>query len=609
MKRFRGLVLVGGLLAAALWMGMPASSQTQTGSLPGTGVIGVVKSADGKPMEGVAVSARAQGKTFTTSVWTNQNGEYYFPPLESGQHKMWAQAVGFDRALGEQAVTSGRKLEQNFTLKPIQNFEMQLSDAEWLESLPDETVADRRMKMVLLNNCSTCHQPAFVLQKRFDAASWEIIINKMGKISGWQDPPVKPGTTTPYASPVMDADGKPMGAEQRLWAHYKNDIIQYLARVRGPNTFPLKLKPFPRPTGDATQLVVTEYDVPNNEGSLSKFDTKTFKSTRFTVGKNGETIAEEVSPIDNEYRSGSDWMLGTRSDEQEGASIHDIALGTDGNIYYDGSGVTPDKRGWIWCCGLLKLDIASQKFQVYPRPQGAPGFHNGKVVDPQGYVWGTQQNGAHRISPETGQWTEFKALTPYGRPYDMTIDREGKVWFAQIAVDKIAVIDSRTGDTSEVVLTPFESPEIRPEDIEIGKASGAWTMNAPLYQKGPRRMSADPDGDYVWVGEYWVGRLAKIDIHTKKVVAEYPIPEGRFGHPYKVVVDKNHMVWFALANEDRFGRFNPFTEKFTMYPLPTRGTNSRFMVVDNSSEIPTLWVPYTSAQKIAKVQFRMNTAR
>ena len=283
-------------------------------------------------------------------------------------------------------------------------------------------------------------------------------------------------------------------------------------------------------------------------------------------------------------------------------------MGTDGNIYYDGSGLIPDKRGWIWSGGLLKLDIATQKLQLYPRPLGAPGFHNGKVVDPQGYVWGTQQNGAHRINPDTGEWKEFKALTPYGRPYDMTIDREGKVWFAQIAVDKVAVIDSLTGEASEVALTPFEAPEIRPEDIAIGKASGAWTMNAPLYQKGPRRMSADPNGDFVWVGEYWVGRIAKIDIHTKKVVAEYTIPESRFGHPYKIVVDKNHMVWFALANEDRLGKFNPFTEKFTLYPLPTRGTNSRFLVVDNSTEVPSLWVPYTSAQKIAKVQFRTPTA-
>ena len=121
-------------------------------------------------------------------------------------------------------------------------------------------------------------------------------------------------------------------------------------------------------------------------------------------------------------------------------------------------------------------------------------------------------------------------------------------------------------------------------------------------------MGADPNGDFVWVGEYWAGRLAKIDIHTKKVT-EYPIPQGRYAHPYKVVVDKDHMVWFGMANADLLGKFNPFTETFTMYPLPTRGSNSRHLVIDNRTEGLTLWVPYTSAQKIAKVQFRANTAR
>src|SRR5438067_1823422 len=58
---------------------------------------GTVKGADGKPMEGVDVSAKAAGSTITTSVWTNQNGAYAFPVLDAGQYRVWAQAVGFDR--------------------------------------------------------------------------------------------------------------------------------------------------------------------------------------------------------------------------------------------------------------------------------------------------------------------------------------------------------------------------------------------------------------------------------------------------------------------------------------------------------------------------------
>ena len=44
-------------------------------------------------MEGVTVSARATGSSITTSVFTDADGQYFFPPLSEGRHKVWAQAV------------------------------------------------------------------------------------------------------------------------------------------------------------------------------------------------------------------------------------------------------------------------------------------------------------------------------------------------------------------------------------------------------------------------------------------------------------------------------------------------------------------------------------
>ena len=60
---------------------------------------GTVKSPDGKPLEGVTVSVRGEGKTFVTTVFTNQQGVYVFPPLEKGlKYSLWAQAQGFQTA-------------------------------------------------------------------------------------------------------------------------------------------------------------------------------------------------------------------------------------------------------------------------------------------------------------------------------------------------------------------------------------------------------------------------------------------------------------------------------------------------------------------------------
>ena len=129
-------------------------------------------------------------------------------------------------------------------------------------------------------------------------------------------------------------------------------------------------------------------------------------------------------------------------------------------------------------------------------------------------------------------------------------------------------------------------------------------MNQPLYGKGPRRLRADMKGDTLWVCEYFGGRLAKIDIHTKKLT-EYKLPGWyRYAYPYEPVVDKNHTVWFSLANADALGRFDPATEKFTFYPLPTRGISGRHIDVDNNHASPEIWIPYDAAGKVARIQFR-----
>src|SRR5580704_11758836 len=57
---------------------------------------GTVKSADGKPLEGVTVSIRGDGKSWVTTVFTNAQGIYVFPPVQQGlKYSLWAQAQGF----------------------------------------------------------------------------------------------------------------------------------------------------------------------------------------------------------------------------------------------------------------------------------------------------------------------------------------------------------------------------------------------------------------------------------------------------------------------------------------------------------------------------------
>ena len=56
---------------------------------------GTITSAAGEKMGGVTVSAKAEGSTITTSVYTDEAGGYYFPALPEGKYRVWAQALTF----------------------------------------------------------------------------------------------------------------------------------------------------------------------------------------------------------------------------------------------------------------------------------------------------------------------------------------------------------------------------------------------------------------------------------------------------------------------------------------------------------------------------------
>ena len=616
MSGSRVMFLALGLAAVALSATLPAISETAASSIELTGT---ARGADGTPMEGVAVSAKAEGSSVTTSVWTNQNGAYAFPALEGGRYQVWAQALGFDRPVADVTVTAGKAMQQNFTLKPTEIIPRSLSTAEWMQSLPEETSFDRRMKMVVLNNCSNCHLPANWLEKRFDEASWETILDYMEKIApdgdvpenSAGDPPGRRAGGAEFPAGELDANGNPVSVHAKLMKFYRKDLVEYLTRVAGPKPLVLKARPFPRPTGVATQIVVTEYDLPfERPRGVGKLDPRTGK-VAFLAARDGKTVVQEVPVMGrNEYRTGSDWSWGTRDEHLE-RGTHDIAIGTDGNVYFGMNAMSSDPtRNLIWyggSRGFVSLDVKTNAIKVYPGLE-YPLSH-GTQVDTKGNVWGSFGLGFARLNIASGQITQFNTVTPYSRPYDLGVDRFDNAWVSQLAIDKLAVVDGRTFDVKEVALPPLKSPDLRPEDIEIFNTVGSWDHNAAPGQQGPRRMSGDLKGDYVYSGLYWAGGIAQIDARTKTFVKIHSVPEMRWAQPYKPIADKNHMVWFSNSAADMLGQLNPTTGKITLYQLPTRGTNSRHLAVDDTTPIPTVWVPYTGAGKIARVQFRTDTSK
>ncbi len=576
---------------------------------------GAVKSLEGKPLEGVTVSVRGRGKTFVTTVFTNQQGIYVFPPLEKGlKFSLWAQAQGFETARFDAEAGSGAiQMLAELRLKPLNNFEKQLTGVEWMNSFPENTPAEKREKRIYASNCSGCHANQFTLQNRFDAASWGKIVRVMSLSSGGT--PVRPNFA---GTPTIEA--------------YKDEIVRFLTKVRGPGKANYELKPLPRPTGAAAQVVITEFDLPRPE-----------------------------DPPESYVHDGSNWMEGTPS-RWQGRAAHDAAVGPDGSIYLSDEttlgasifkletqsgkvtsykfpsknggvasthGIAVDPEGHIWTNdqsndNLLMFDPKAERFREFLRLETMPGARNTVVVDQKvhkGIVWSATvqdgavkldpktgksvfQNGALRFDPKTAEYSFYPLITGKDT-YGVTVDREGHAWYSSPGSDRVDVVDAQTGKTAEIVFAPA-GPEtgMQITDADKENYSKLYSLQnsaTPLHNC-PRRIGADLNADVVWVGLYCADKIAKIDIHTHKVT-QYALPH-KYSYPYGVVVDNEHNVWINLNNTDMIAKFNPATETFTEYQMPSRGTVMRHLAVNYGASGPEIIAPETGLNKVARIQFR-----
>lgn len=572
---------------------------------------GAVKSAAGAKLAGVTVSAKVEGSTITTSVFTDEDGEYYFPAIAAGHYSVWAQADGFDISRG--AVDLSTTKHHDFVLNTTTDLAKELSGDQMLASLPDQTPDDRRMKRIVRNTCTSCHQPNYILQNKFDEQGWTAILETMKRVNvagGYLGP------NSPIAAPID---------------FHEKELAAYLARARGPEATDMKFKLRPRPTGDAARAVFTEYDVP-------------------LFGPND-------GPKQYGTDNGSDWSLGTPSSFFGQHGVHDAQADLDGNIWFsvnvpnpyaslgrvdaktgetkffrvdglhgmaaNGHGAMRDAQGHIWFNispgeehgpgRLINVDPSTQTLQVYTPPMSmeGPTFIAGTVdVDGKGKIWASTYHGASRFDPVTKEFTEYKSPTfknadGIGNTYGLTADGDGNGWWAEMNLDMVAKTDMETGKVTEIKIP--EVPGIKsmftPEELKMYEAAGStWNYSKP-WAEGPRRMGADKQGHVVWVCDWWGGSLAKIDTETLKVTL-IPLPRPEVQEPYQAAVDKEHNVWINLMNSDEVIKFDPKTSKWTEYPFPTLGAETRYVsLLERDGKLEVI-LPYSRARRVARMTFR-----
>jgi virginiamycin B lyase len=520
---------------------------------------GQVTSQEEGPMEGVLVTAKKVGSTVAITVVTNKEGRYTFPAsrLEPGQYAIKIRAVGYDLdGNGTAGVTEDKTANVDLKLKKTRNLASQLTNAEWLQSMPGTT----KQKDALLN-CVSCHTVERIVRSTHDPKEFMQVQARMATYAN-QSVPTRPQKRR--AERLLEERGDARTSAQA-------DRAEFLASINlsETETWAYALKTMRRPTGAATQVIITEYDLPRN--SIEPHDV--------IVGKDGMAY----------YTNFGEQNLG-RLDPKTG-KVTEIALPELKKGWPQGSlGLRPDGDGNLWF-GMMyqgaigKLDLASLKIETFSLPPDMnKDMAQVNMVRPEsatvdGKVW-SQNNGfaaLHRLDLKTGA---IETIAPFADSkvgenhniYDIIPDTDNNVYFTDFAQQHLGKVDAKTGQT-----TLFELPT---------KASA------------PRRGMMDKQGR-IWFGLYRGNKIDMFDTKTEKF-KEWEMPTA-FASPYDVTIDKNGEVWTGSMLNDRVSRLNPETSTFVEYLLP-RETNIRRVYVDNSTTPVTFWVGNNHQGSIIKVE-------
>jgi hypothetical protein len=345
---------------------------------------GAITGANGQKLDGVTVSAKMVGGTITTSVYTDADGNYYFPAMPGGQYKVWAQALGFERADANVDLSANKR--QNIALKTITDPETrwrQLPGELVMTALPEENAEDVHMKQIFNNNCNGCHVPSYPLQFKFDAQGWSRVIDLMKVIGGGlpQDRP---------ANQIMQMNQK--------------RLSEYLAKVRGPNSGAPKIPERPRPSGEAARVVWQLYDVERVPDA----------GARFLPGN---------ASLDND---GTNWAMGTPS--KAGLIIHDGAMDFDGNPWF-----TSNSTNSLVTVGKVDAKTGQVTYRKVPRADGSgrAAPTHGIARDGDGNLWFDVNPGRRslgKVDPKTGKVDVYPTPTRMAQPATGTATAGGRRW-------------------------------------------------------------------------------------------------------------------------------------------------------------------------------------
>jgi streptogramin lyase len=547
-------ILFGFVAGSVALLLLPASSPI---SAQGAAALsGQVSSAREGLMEGVLVSAKRDGSTITVSVVSDAKGRFSFPSarLEPGHYALGIRAAGYDLDGPRDAtVAAGRDTDIAIKLKPTQNLADQLTNAEWLISMPG---SDEQKRFLL--QCNDCHTFERIMRSTHDAGEFMQVFQRM---SGYY-----PGSTPLHPQRLTGNAARNTGKGPEA-----QQAAEWLASINlsKQDTWSFPLKTLPRLSGRSTHVIITEYDLPNkliephdvvldHEGNvwysdfgemfLGEMDAKTGKVTQYPI------------PV-----------------EKPGYSIGTLDLEID-----------KDDNPWVglmYQSAIAKFDRKTRTFQIWKTPQqwdsdaGQLGHLAVEGTPADDTVWIKNSAGGHiyRLNLASSKFQDL------GSPKD---PRTGK---------RIGTYGLHSDADNNVYLLDFSAGNIVRIDA---KSEQTTVFLTPTPNSHPRRGRVDDQGR-LWFAEYFGNAIGMLDPKSGKI-EEWKVPTP-WSSPYDAVFDRNGDAWTASMNTDRVSRLDVKTGQYIEYPLP-HPTNIRRVFVDDRTNPGTLWVGNNHSASIVKVE-------
>jgi virginiamycin B lyase len=523
--------------AAILWFAVAlvasaSVAQAQTGNRLLGGPHGMVRSSKGDPLEGILVQLISQKTAIRTTVYSNEDGSYEFPKMESGAYTLRiARPLEFYPYVKESVEIHGAAQLKEIVLERVTDAELlppfpeiaaQLTGAEWLFSL----LGSGEEKKLLTVNCNWCHSYQQIFRNRYDEQGWSRIVYRMTHGAG---------------SPLINLNDR-----GRLPQEEEAKLVKWLATVRGPGSQDPLFVTLPRPLGRSTRAIVTEYELPRLE-----------LATHDVAGDSKGYLW--YSPHRSSYIGRLDPRTGAVKEYHVPLPANG-ALPGEHWIYVDHNDTVWTSENWAH--NIVRFDPRKEEFSKIAwkvsEPLNSPMGGN-YAIDPEGSIWKCRDNMVSKVDAKSGDPIKKYNLKKFRGTYGSAVSMDGR-YFGGGAwpQDGVVVVDSKTGEIFEAATSP---------------------------NSGPARGEFDPQGNY-WSGGRG-GVLVEFET-AKRRVREFPVPTS-YGSLYTAKADRNGEVWAGELQGGRYLRFNPKNQQWTEYLLPEPYGHDRESWIDNSTNPVTVW--------------------